>query len=204
MIVVVDYGMGNVGSVLNMLHKVGAEAIISSNIHDVNAATKLVLPGVGAFDHGMKRLHELNLVPVLNRRVLDDGIPVLGICLGVQLFSLRSEEGRLPGLGWIDADTVRFSFPPDSPQLNVPHMGWNEIVLQQPHSLFSDLRPDSRFYFVHSYHVMCRNRTDVVATSNYGLEFTAAVCSNNIIGTQFHLEKSHRFGLQVMKNFVEM
>ena len=203
MIVVIDYGMGNLGSILNMLKKVGAQATISSDSAVIGAADKLILPGVGAFDAGMQRLHELNLVETLTRRVTREHTPVLGVCLGMQLLTQGSEEGDLPGLGWIEGRTRRFAFGPEHGGLKVPHMGWNTVSCKKEAPLFAGLEPDSRFYFVHSYYVRCARREDVLATTTHGVEFDSAVSRGNIMGTQFHPEKSHRFGMAVLANFVE-
>lgn len=202
MIVVVDYGLCNVGSVLNMLKRIGAAAEISAEPGRIDAASKLILPGVGAFDNGMTNLDQMGLLPVLNKKAREDRVPVLGICLGMQLLTRRSEEGTRPGLGWIEADTRRFAIP-TSMNLRVPHMGWNQITSRGPHPLLEGLEEDTRFYFVHSYHVCCDNESDSIATAHYGYDFTAAVARGNVMGTQFHPEKSHRFGLRLLRNFVE-
>ncbi len=202
MIVVVDYGMGNLGSIANMLKKVGARSTISSDVGVIEAADKLILPGVGAFDHGMQRLNELGLLPVHNKKVLEKRTPVLGLCLGMQLFTQKSEEGTLPGLGWIQGETVRFRFSPEA-GLKIPHMGWNTIKITAPHAIWEDMYSDARFYFVHSYHVVCANAQDVSAVSCYGYDFASVVARDNIVGTQFHPEKSHKFGMKLFRNFVE-
>ncbi len=204
MIVVIDYGMGNIGSVLNMLKKVGANAQPSSEPGVIAAADKLILPGVGAFDNGMQNIREKGLIDVLNEKVLVHQTPILGICLGVQLFSRRSEEGTLPGLGWIEGDTIRFRFSSSENNLKIPHMGWNKIKIQRDNALLTGFDDPPRFYFVHSYHLVCHHPEDVLATSHYGIEFTAAVWRGNIMGTQFHPEKSHKFGLKVLNNFARM
>lgn len=202
MIVIIDYKMGNTGSIVNMLKKVGAEATITSDESVVATADKIILPGVGAFDNGMKNLNQLGLLPVLNRKAVEEKIPVLGICLGMQLLTKGSEEGDLPGLGWIDAETVKFRFDKAEPSLKIPHMGWNSVAINQQDGIFEDMNGESRFYFVHSYYVRCNEESDILATTNYGREFTSAVRRGNIIGTQFHPEKSHKFGMKVFKNFV--
>jgi imidazole glycerol-phosphate synthase subunit HisH len=204
MITIVDYKMGNLGSIANMLKKIGEDSVITSDISAIEKAEKLILPGVGAFDSGMKNLDELGLIPALNRKVVEEKTPVLGICLGMQLLTRGSEEGKLPGLGWIDADTIKFRFDDAGSTLKIPHMGWNTITLKQPNTIFQDMNGESRFYFVHSYFVRCHVESDIVATSHYGYEFAASVSRGNIFGTQFHPEKSHKFGMQVLKNFVNL
>ena len=154
MIVIIDYGMGNLGSIQNMLKKIGVKGIVSSNVSDIQKADKLILPGVGAFDNGMKNLKEMGLAETIIGKVQKDKIPILGICLGMQLFTKRSEEGRLPGFGWIDAETVRFKFGTNQTQLKIPHMGWNTINIKRESPLLSRMCFGDRFYFVHSYHVM--------------------------------------------------
>jgi len=203
MIVIVDYGIGNLSSILNMLKKIGVEATISSNISDIKKAKKLILPGVGAFDNGMRNLHDSGLVPVLNKRVAKDKIPVLGICLGMQLFSKKSEEGKRQGLGWIDAETTRFRFDQNKRGLKIPHMRWNSLIIQKKSPLFNDFYPDSRFYFVHSYHVNCNNEEDILTKTHYGFDFVSSILKGNIIGVQFHPEKSLKFGMKFLENFVK-
>lgn len=202
-IVIVDYGMGNLGSIANMLKKVGAPAIISSDPDMIARADKLILPGVGAFDSGMKNLSERGLIQVLNEQVLEQKKMVLGLCLGMQLLTRRSEEGVLPGLGWIDAETVRFTFEGTNQHLKVPHMGWNTLAVSQPQPLFADLEVENRFYFVHSYYVVCADPDNVSAQTNYGFDFSSAIVKDNIWGVQFHPEKSHKFGMKLFENFVE-
>jgi glutamine amidotransferase len=205
MIVIIDYGMGNVGSILNMLKKIGVDAKISHNSKDIEAAEKLILPGVGAFNHGVDKLNEYKLVPLLNNKVLKEKCPILGICLGMQLLTKYSEEGDKKGLGWVNAITKKFSFDSiKQPKLKVPHMGWNDIQVKPTERLFENLINESRFYFVHSYFVECQEEGLEIASTFYGRKFTSAFRSHNIIGTQFHPEKSHKFGMTLMKNFAEM
>jgi len=204
MIVIVDYGMGNIGSILNMLKKVGAPAAkISSEIKDIEQADKLILPGVGAFDTGMQRLREKNLIGLLNEKVVKSKTPTLGVCLGMQLLTKVSEEGELPGLGWIDAETIRFRFDPKQSGLKIPHMGWNTVKVQREGTLFKDMYAEPRFYFVHSFHVVAHNPEDVLATTEYGYDFVSAIQHGHIVAAQFHPEKSHKFGMKLYKNFVE-
>ena len=204
MIIIVDYKMGNLGSILNMLKKIGVQAIVSSLPEDILQADKLILPGVGAFDNGMANLKESSLLSVLNEKVLAKKTPILGICLGMQLLTRRSAEGRLEGLGWVEADTVRFRFGKEESTLKVPHMGWNTVRFKPGSILSSGLENEARFYFVHSFHVVCDREENVAGKTFYGYEFSSAIQNGNIMGVQFHPEKSHKYGLRLLKNFVEM
>ncbi len=200
MIVIVDYGVGNLLSVQNMLRKAGGEALVSGDVAQILTADKLLLPGVGHFDHGMKMLNASGLREPLDRFALEMRRPVLGICLGAQILGRGSEEGKVPGLGWIDMYCKRLAA---SPGLRVPHMGWNRINQRKPSPLLDGMDEGARFYFVHSYYMNCADRTDVLATALHGVEFTCAVQRGNIVGTQFHPEKSLRHGLALMRAFVE-
>jgi len=202
MITIVDYGMGNLGSIRNMLTRIGHESVISADHDQIRRARKLILPGVGSFDAAVENLNARGLVPVLNECVLERRVPILGICLGMQLFSLGSEEGNLPGLGWIEAHTVRFQVDREDAGLRVPHMGWNGIRVQQEGAYLTEgFDAEARFYFVHSYHVHCERAENVLATTEYGVQFHSMVIRDNILGTQFHPEKSHRFGMRLLTNF---
>lgn len=201
MIVIVDYGMGNLGSILNMLKKIAVPAIISNKHDEIQNAEKLILPGVGAFDNGMKNLTDLGITEILNKKVLEQQTPVLGICLGMQLMAKDSEEGKYNGLGWFNASVIRFQFSEHKPQLKIPHMGWNTVTPSRESNLIKDLPNESRFYFVHSFHYKNNEKRDILLTTNYGYEFTSAVCKKNIFGVQFHPEKSHKFGMAVLNNF---
>jgi glutamine amidotransferase len=203
LIVIVDHGMGNLGSVQNMLHKIGAESIRTAEPDVIRRADKLVLAGIGAFDGAADRLAELGLVDLLNDLVLDRNVPVLGVCLGMQLMARSSEEGSRVGLGGLDADVQRFTFPPAA-KLAVPHMGWEVVTPTRPSPLFDDGQDQIRFYFSHAYHLVCHNRDDIAATATYGYEFAAAVHRGNILGTQFHPEKSHVFGADVYRRFANL
>ncbi len=200
-VIIIDYGMGNLGSIANMLKKIGVSAVVSSDIEVIAQAKKIILPGVGAFDNGMTRLNEMGLLPVINERVINDGVPVLGICLGMQLMTLGSEEGMLPGLGWIDAETVRFKFGPKQSALKIPHMGWNIVTIAKDCELFASMNASPRFYFVHSYHAVCRCPENVLVWTQYGYEFAAGFSRANITGVQFHPEKSHKYGMTFLRNW---
>jgi glutamine amidotransferase len=204
MIVIIDYGMGNLGSIKNMLRKIGTEAIVSSKVSTIEEADKLILPGVGSFDKALEKIQECDLIPVLTDKVLSKKTPILGICLGMQLFTQGSEEGKLSGLGWLEAETVQFKFDKPSSSLKVPHMGWNTLQKARIHPLLSEIETDARFYFVHSYHVVCRVEGLVVAKSHYGYPFASVVAKENILGVQFHPEKSHKFGINLFQNFVRL
>ena len=203
MIIVIDYGLGNIRSVFTKISQTGESVKVSHAISDIESADKLVLPGVGSFDAGISNLNALNLIPVIKRKVLKEKIPILGICLGLQLFTNRSEEGNLPGLGMIDADTKKFHFV-DAIPLNIPHMGWNTINIEKNSPLLSGIENNSRFYFVHSYHTCCNNKEDIVASTRYGYEFPSIIQKENIFGVQFHPEKSHKQGMQLIKNFIQI
>jgi glutamine amidotransferase len=202
-IVIVDYRMGNLGSIANMLRKIGSTAIISSDPKEIAKATKIILPGVGAFDNGIKSLADLGLLAVLNAKALVEKVPVLGICLGMQLMTRSSEEGREAGLGWVDAATVRFATS-CSPTLKIPHMGWNTTTVHTQSALFEGLDEGARFYFVHSYHSVCNDESNCIAKTQYGYEFTSAFQRNNVFGVQFHPEKSHKYGMRLLSNFVNL
>lgn len=202
MIAIIDYGMGNPGSIKSMLRKLGVPSQITADPAEIQQAGKLILPGVGAFDAGMTKLHESGLVPLLDRRVREEKVPVLGICLGMQLMGRSSEEGHAPGLGWIAADARRFSIPQGS-RLKVPHMGWTPVTARKPSALIPQDGEDLRFYFVHSYHVVCADPQDAVLEAEHGVGFVAGFEHENILGVQFHPEKSHKFGLKLLENFVK-
>jgi imidazole glycerol-phosphate synthase subunit HisH len=199
MICIIDYGLGNVGSILNMCKHIGVHAVISSEKDVIHSASHLLLPGVGAFDSGIRNIKEQKLEEMLTEEVVVKGKPVLGICLGAQLMLGASEEGQLAGLNWIDGKAVRFD---GSYGLKIPHMGWNSLTTIYDTALFEGM-PETppRFYFVHSYYFNLVNKENIAAISLYGSEFPSAFRKNNIFGVQFHPEKSHRFGMQLLLNF---
>ena len=199
MIVVIDYAIGNLAAVANMFKRLGVVCEITSDIEKIRRAKKIVLPGNGAFDACMQGLRATGLIPLLEERVLHEKIPLLGICVGAQMLGHGSEEGDEPGLGWIDMQVKRF---PALPGLRVPHMGWCHVKRNAPaHPLLQGMDEDARFYFVHSYYMQAANPQDVLLTAHYGLDFAAAVCVGNIAGVQFHPEKSHRYGKQLLGQF---
>ncbi|MBN1152476.1 MAG: imidazole glycerol phosphate synthase subunit HisH [Dehalococcoidia bacterium] len=203
MIVVVDAGLGNIRSVVNKLTRLGVEVVASSSAVDIKRASSLVLPGVGAFDRGMTSLKRLGLDSVLRQRVVEEGVPILGICLGMQLFSKRSDEGTERGLGWIEAETCRL-MPPGDSGLRVPHMGWNTVRQTGRGRLLEGIADDAEFYFVHSYYAHPSNEEHVAGVTSYGHEFASVIECRNVFATQFHPEKSHESGVMVLRNFVEM
>lgn len=200
-ITIVGYGVGNLGAIPNMLQRLGAYASITSDPDRIREADKLILPGVGAFDAAMARLGELDLVAVLDEQVRR-GIPVLGLCLGMELLAERSEEGVMPGLGWVPGRVVRFGAEVGSAGLRVPHMGWNYVTPTTDLPLLRDLGERPRFYFAHSYYLKPDDPADIAATTTYGSTFASVVHRANVTGIQFHPEKSHRFGLKLFENFL--
>lgn len=203
MIVIVDYGMGNAGSILNRLKRIDAEALVSSSVEDLARADKIILPGVGYFAAGMDNLKRYGLITMLEQKVLKEKVLILGICLGMQLFTKKSEEGNAEGLQWLDAETKRFNFQTSNIGLRVPHMGWKTIESKRDSAILDGLSPAAEFYFVHSYHVCCHETGDIVATTRYGYDFASVIQKDNIFGSQFHPEKSHQDGITFLKNFVE-
>ncbi|MFN7711545.1 MAG: imidazole glycerol phosphate synthase subunit HisH [Curvibacter sp.] len=201
--VVIDYGAGNIGSVLNMIRYVGGQADVARDAAGVLGANKILLPGVGSFDNAMTRLAGLGMVEPLKARA-GAGVPLLGICLGMQLLADASEEGRMAGLGLIPGHVRRFQFDGETAKLKIPHMGWNRVTPVRAHPLAQGLEDGARFYFVHSYFYDCERDEDILLRSVYGCEFTSGVQRGNVMGVQFHPEKSHRYGMQLIRNFVEL
>ena len=201
MIAIVDYGLGNLGSIQNMLKRIGRESIITSIPAEIEAAEKIILPGVGKFDAGIMGLHERNLVPTLYYKAFEENTPILGICLGMQLLMEGSDEGNKAGLGWIKGRVHRFKA--DS-NMKVPHMGWNKVNIQNESALTKELSFPPKFYFVHSYYVKTENEDDTFLTTEYGVTFASGIQHGNICGVQFHPEKSHKYGMKLLNNFVEL
>ncbi|MCZ6704123.1 MAG: imidazole glycerol phosphate synthase subunit HisH [Ignavibacteria bacterium] len=203
MIDIIDYGMGNLGSIFSMFKKIGVESKITSALAEIQKANKIVLPGVGAFDTAMKRINESGLRKMLEIRVLNDKIPILGICLGMQLFTDSSEEGEVQGLGWIPAKTKRFNNS-EKRNLKIPHMGWNTVDKSNISFITEGLPEDARFYFVHSFYVKVVKEENSIMKTNYIVDFDSAIQKNNIFGVQFHPEKSHKFGMKMLEKFARL
>ena len=201
MVAIIDFGLGNLGSIANMLKVIGEKSVITADKEKIAAADRIILPGVGAFDAGMAKLNETGLVDFIKLQVLEEKKPLLGICLGMQMLGRKSEEGQLSGLDLIPFDTVRFKL--GDTNLKVPHMGWDVVEFKQQSPLLVGLTGGQRYYFVHSYHAVCDNPENVLMTCDYGYEFACSVVRDNIYGVQFHPEKSHDFGMALLENFVK-
>lgn len=202
MIVIVDYDMGNIGSVYNMLKKIGRKSEITRDLEKIRQADHIILPGVGAFDSGMEQLEKFGLVELIRHKALVDKTPIIGICLGAQLMLEKSEEGQKVGLGLVKGEVVRFQLPAES-KLRIPNMGWNQIAKVKSSKLVDVLPEQPRFYFVHSYHFKMSQSEDQLLMSEYGYSFCSAFQHENISGVQFHPEKSHKFGMSLLRNFTE-
>jgi imidazole glycerol-phosphate synthase subunit HisH len=204
MIAIIDYGLGNPGSIYNMLNKMGFKAIITSRTNEISSSSHIIIPGVGSFDRGIENLSNLGLTPVLSEEVLIKKKPILGICLGMQMMCKGSEEGNAAGLNWVDARTVKFNFEGSDPDLKIPHIGWADTFTVAGSPLFATLNDEARFYYVHSYHCVLNNSDFETASCVYGSPFTAAFSYGNIHGVQFHPEKSHKFGMRLLTNFANI
>ena len=202
-VLIPDFGVGNLPSIIRMVEKVGASCSVTRDPKELAGADKIIFAGVGAFDQGMAALNDRGWRDALESAALERKVPLIGICLGMQILCKTSEEGRLPGLGWIDADVMRFRQDPAG-GLRIPHMGWNTVKICRDNPLISSTDEEQRFYFVHSYRVVCHQREDVIAVADYGGEFVAAFQRENLFGVQFHPEKSHRFGMALLKRFLEL
>lgn len=201
MIAILDYGLGNLGSISNMLKVIGEKSKITNDVESIRKSDGIILPGVGAFDAGMSKLNESGLTDVIKEEA-DKGKQILGICLGMQLLGNRSEEGSMPGLSLIPFECKKFNFVDKS--LKIPHMGWDIVDFRKQHPLLEGLTGQQRYYFVHSYYAVCENSDNVLMTCDYGIEFACSVVKDNVMGVQFHPEKSHDFGLALLTNFVKI
>jgi glutamine amidotransferase len=204
MIAIVDYGSGNTKAFANIYRRLGVPFRIAGKASDLQVATKVILPGVGAFDHAMRRLESSGMRQVLSESVLARRLPVLGVCVGMQILANSSEEGDLPGLGWIDGVVKKFDSETLTHTTHLPHMGWNDVRPMKQSGLFRDLSIDYRFYFLHSYYFKCNRKEDVLAVTDYGGPFSSAVNNGNIFGVQFHPEKSHEWGIQLLQDFANL
>jgi imidazole glycerol-phosphate synthase subunit HisH len=203
-IAIIDYGLGNLGSIQNICRKLGAEATLTNDAAVIMEADKIILPGVGSFDAGMGNLRTLGLEPVLNKKVLVEKTPVLGICLGAQLMTKSSEEGVEAGLGWFDAHTKKFNLVDVSGKWPLPNIGWRDVEIHNNYGLLDSIEDVPRFYFVHNFYMEVKHRNIVSLTSRYGVEFVCGLHKENIHCVQFHPEKSHRFGLEFFKKFIKL
>ena len=204
MISIIDYGVGNVKAFLNIYKKLGHTSQLATKEEHLDGATKLILPGVGHFDYAMKKFKDSGLYQKANALVLEEKLPVVGICVGMQMMARRSEEGIEPGLGWIQSDVVRFDVTKIKVKPHLPHMGWNDVQVKHPNPLLSSFPVESKFYFLHSYYMVCDYQEDIVATADYGIEFSCIVNHQNVYGVQCHPDKSHSFGIQLLDNFAKL
>lgn len=204
MITIVDYGLGNILAFANMYKRLNIDIAVAKGPEDLRHATKIILPGVGAFDHAMERLEASGMRPTLDDLVLGKGLPVVGICVGMQILAESSEEGQRPGLGYIKGKVLQFRMPSEDRTLPLPHMGWNDVQPRGASPLFHSLETDARFYFLHSFYIECTDQEDVLAETQYGLTFASAVRHGNVYGIQFHPEKSHHWGRQLLKNYSDL
>jgi imidazole glycerol-phosphate synthase subunit HisH len=204
MITIIDYGLGNIRAFINVYERLNIKIKIAHKPDDIKDATKLILPGVGAFDHAMSQLNQSGMRSEMEEQVLTNNIPVIGICVGMQMLAKSSDEGELPGLGWIDGIVKKFDGSKIPYKTRLPHMGWNTIEPIRKVPLMDGFDGQSRFYFLHSYYFVCNNSDNVIATTNYGINYASAVARDNIFGIQFHPEKSHANGIQLLHNFAKL
>lgn len=206
MVGIIDYGVGNISAFRNIYKQLNIPVKIVSKETDLTDVEKIILPGVGHFDYAMTRFHDSGMVEKINQMVIHENTPVVGICVGMQMMAKRSDEGILPGLGWIDAEVKKFdsSLTVGQTKLPLPHMGWNDIRSERTTPILTGLENDAQFYFLHSYYFVCNDENDRIASTNYGADFTCAANHKNVYGVQFHPEKSHKYGIQLLKNFAEL
>ncbi len=204
MIAIIDYGLGNVLAFVNVYRRLNIPVSVAKTAGELTGAGKLILPGVGAFDHAMRQLNQSGMRQAVEQLVLQQGVPVLGICVGMQMLAKSSDEGKLQGLGWIDGTVRKFDVSTLPHGTHLPHMGWNDVKPVIDGGLFKGMEQDARFYFLHSYYFECHQPSNILALSDYGVRFACAVNHKNVYGIQFHPEKSHHFGNQLLKNFAEV
>jgi glutamine amidotransferase len=204
MITLIDYGVGNISALESVYRGLNIKTKIAKTASDLELAEKLILPGVGSFDHALKKLNQSGMREKLEELVLVDKVPVLGICVGMQMMATKSDEGNAEGLNWINAEVLKFDESTINNDTKIPHMGWNDVIVKKNNKIFLNLEKDSLFYFLHSYYFKCNDEKDTIATSEYGSFFTAAINNNNIYGIQFHPEKSHHYGEILLENFAKL
>ncbi len=204
MITIVDYGSGNIEAFKNIYKRLNIECEVATTPDEILQAKKLILPGVGAFDETMRILRDSGMIEALNKQVLENKVPVIGICVGMQILSKRSDEGELNGLGWIDAEVKKFDVSKLTQKPHLPHMGWNTFQAEKESPILAELEPEKGFYFLHTYYFSCNNQDDILTSTVYGDRYTSAVNHDNIFGVQFHPEKSHSNGVQLLKNFANL
>ncbi len=204
MITIIDYGLGNIRAFVNVYERLNIQTKVAHVADDLKSATKIILPGVGAFDYAMSQLNASGMRNELEKQVLDNKLPVVGICVGMQMLAKSSDEGKLPGLGWIDGTVKLFDTSAIPYRTRLPHMGWNSIQPVKKNGLLNGINGDDRFYFLHSYYFVCKREEDVISTTEYGIRYASAVNCNNIYGIQFHPEKSHSNGIRVLNNFASL
>jgi glutamine amidotransferase len=204
MITIIDYGVGNINAFINVYKRANVQTKVARNVSDLSDAQKLILPGVGAFDHAMGELQSSGMREMLDELVLEKKVPVIGICVGMQMMGNSSDEGQLKGLNWIDGTVKKFDETKINQITKLPHMGWNDVVPKEGSQLFSGLENTSIFYFLHSFYFHCGNDQDIIATSDYGEKFTCAINHKNMYGIQFHPEKSHHYGEKLLLNFANL
>lgn len=204
MIGIIDYGVGNIRAFTNIFRQLNMPIKIAKRSHDLTGISKVILPGVGAFDYAMSRLQQSGMREPLDKLVLEHKVPVVGVCVGMQMFAKSSDEGQLPGLGWINGEVKKFEVSKIPFRTRLPHMGWNDVTSTKENALFKGLEHEAKFYFLHSYYFSCNTPDIAIAETTYGLPFTSAVNCDNIFGVQFHPEKSHHYGIKLLKNFAEL
>ena len=203
MVTIIDYGVGNINAFLNIFKQLNIDANTATSVEDFVGVDKLILPGVGHFDYAMQRFSDSGMKDKVNELVKIEKKPILGVCVGMQMMAKTSSEGALQGLGWIDAEVLKFDDAQRSAKLPLPHMGWNDVHPKNKSALIHNLENDARFYFLHSYYFKCNRPETSIADAEYGIQFSCAVNNENVYGAQFHPEKSHHFGIQLLKNFAE-
>jgi imidazole glycerol-phosphate synthase subunit HisH len=204
MVTIIDYGVGNIFAFQNVYKRLNIPTKIAKTASDLEEVKKLILPGVGSFDYAMNQLNASGMRQRLDELVLEQKIPVIGICVGMQMMGNKSDEGNLEGLKWIDANIKKFDESTIKQRTKLPHMGWNDVASKNSHPLFKELENEAIFYFLHSFYFECNNENDVIATSNYGISFTSAANHDNVYGIQFHPEKSHQYGEKLLHNFAKL